>query len=77
MSLTKPAPRSVARYIEVFYDAIRWSQMRGLPGDWNGLRRRLEVLSQRVKDLGAERANAQTPAWAHRLEHNVMIEALQ
>jgi len=54
MNATKPAPRSVAGYIEVFYDAIGWGQMSGLPGDWNGLRRRLDVLSQKVRDREAD-----------------------
>jgi hypothetical protein len=77
MNATKPAPRSVAGYIEVFYDAIGWGQMSGLPGDWNGLRRRLDVLSQKVRDREADGINTHSPGWAHRLEHKILIEVLQ
>ena len=77
MSATKPATRSVAKYIEVFYDAVMWGQMQKLPGDWNGLRRRLDVLLQRVRDGERFEANTHTPAWAHRLEHKILIEVLR
>lgn len=47
MSAPKPLPRSVPAYIEVFDEELLRGLMRELPGDWNGLRRRLDALSQK------------------------------
>ncbi len=65
---------SVATYIEMFDETIRWSQGRGLPGDANRLRARLDALSKRVRDDEADRASA--PGWAYRLEHRLVVDEL-
>ena len=75
MSGGKSTPRSVTTYIEVFEEAILGSQMRGLVGDWNKLRRKVEALSQRVRNREADGARA--PDWAYRLEQKLLIEVMR
>ncbi len=74
MSAPKPVSRSVPTYIDLFDEELLWGQMRGLPGDWNGLRRRLDALSGKAIDRQAAGATIHTPASAHRLEHSVGAE---
>ncbi len=76
MSAVKPVPPSVATYIDVFDEAILWSQTRGLPGDWYGLRRKLDTLVRRARMREAEEHTG-APDWAHRLEHKLLIEVLR
>jgi hypothetical protein len=76
MNVIPLTPRSVATYIEIFDEAILWGQMRGLAGDWNRLHRRLDALSQRVREREANGASTRAPDWAHRLEHKLLIDAL-
>lgn len=77
MSAKKAVSRSVRTYIDLFDEELVWGQMRGLPGDWNGLRRRLDALSQKATDREAAGATINTPASAHRLEHRLLVDVLR
>lgn len=68
------AARSVTSYIEVFDEVICWGQERGLDGDWSKLQRRLDKLSQRIRDSDDDRARS--PDWAYNLEREQWIEVL-
>ena len=68
---------SVATYIGMIDETISWSQGRGLPGDANRLRSRLDALSNRDRAYReAERGSTRAPDWAYRLEQRLVVDEL-
>jgi hypothetical protein len=67
---------SVATYIGLLDETIRWSQGRGLPGDANRLRSRLDALSKRDRDGEVDWASRRAPDWAYRLEQRLVVDEL-
>jgi hypothetical protein len=77
MSAPKISHISVATYIGILDEIISWSQGRGLPGDANRLRSRLDALSKRDwEDREAERASTRAPDWAYGLEQRLVVDEL-
>jgi len=76
MSAIEHGRRKISSYIEVFDEVIEWSQEHGPDGDWHKLRRRLDLLSQRVREAEMQREAAHAPDWAYRLEHTIWIALL-
>jgi hypothetical protein len=75
--LTEPiGPGKVADYVQVFDEEIRWSQSRGLPGDWQGLRRRLDCVSVLHRDADARRLATSGRDWLYRFEYRCLVGAL-
>ena len=73
MSAIEHGRRKISSYIEVFDEVIEWSQEHGPNGDWHKLRRRLDLLSQRVREAEMQREGVDAPDWAYRLEHTIWI----
>ena len=76
MSAIEHGRRKISSYVEVFDEVIEWSQEHGPDGDWHKLRRRLDLLSQRVREAEMQREAAHAPDWAYRLEHTIWIALL-
>lgn len=60
-------------YVELLENALLRSQLRGDPGDWYGLRRRLRAIAVNVTNGGS----LKIPDWAHELEIDMWVECLR